>query len=213
MSTTLGIIGVGKLGIALARAAVEAGFDTLVTSRNLENTRLIAEVMAPGTRVATLAEVAHRADAVVLALPLHRLRDLPPDAFDGKVVIDAVNYWEPVDGDIAKFGVAAAATSDLVQTHFARALVVKGLNQLGYHDVEDGRRPEGSPDRLGVALAGNDVWAKRVAQEVVAKLGFDSIDSGTLKDGVNLGPGGPAFGTALTARELRARLESGPSSS
>lgn len=195
---TLGIVGAGKLGMALAQAGVEARFAVTITSRHLENTKLIAEVMAPGSRGGTLAEVA-AADVVVLALPLHRLEDLPRDAFDGKVVVDAINYWQPVDGDLGRYGVAAAETSLLVTRHFSGARVVKSLNQLGYHDVEDGRRP-GS--RWGVAVAGDDPEAKAVVKAVVAQLGFEPVDAGTLADGARLGPGGPAFGATLTAEEL-----------
>lgn len=196
---TLGIVGAGKLGMALAQAGVEAGFAVAITSRHIEDTRLIAGVMAPGSRGGTLAEVA-ASEVVVLALPLHRLGDLPRDAFDGKVVIDAINYWQPVDGDLERYGVSAAETSLLVARHLTGARLVKSLNQLGYHDVEDGRRPGA---RWGVAVAGDDAEAKAVVSAVVAQLGFDPVDAGTLADGARLGPGGPAFGATLTADELR----------
>ena len=203
--SSVGIVGAGKLGTALARAAVEAGFDVTLTSRDVESTKLIAEVMIPGATVGTLAQAA-AADLVVLAVPLLRVRDFPRDAFDGSVVIDAVNWWEPVDGPIARFGVAPAKTSELVQKQFAGAKVVKALNQLGYHDVEDGRRPRSSPDRLGVALAGDDPEAVRLVAAFVDRLGFDPVAAGTLDEGQSLGPGGPAFGVAMTAPELKRAL-------
>jgi len=201
----LGIVGAGKLGTALARAAVESGFDVTLTSRDLESTKLIAEVMIPGAKVGTFVEAA-AADLVVLAVPLLRVRDLPPTAFDGKIVVDAVNWWEPVDGPIGRFGVPAANTSELVRSHFAGARVVKALNQLGYHDVEDGRRPKGEAGRLGVAVAGDDAEAVAMVMDFVERLGFDAVLAGTLDEGKRLGPGGPAFGVAMTAPELRLAL-------
>jgi len=202
---TLGIVGAGKLGMALAQAGVESGFVVILTSRHVDDTRLIATVMAPGSRGGTLAEVAE-ADLIVLALPLHRLADLPPDVFAGKVVVDAINYWQPVDGDWDRYGVAANETSLLVARHFPGARVVKSLNQLGYHDVED--RPRTDP-RWGVALAGDDAPAKALVSAVVDQLGFDPVDAGSLVEGARLGPGGPAFGATLTAEALRQTLGRG----
>ena len=202
---SVGIIGAGKLGTAVAKAALEAGFDVKLTSRDLEATRLIAEVMAPGAQVGTLRDAA-QADLIVLALPLLRVRDLPRDAFDGKPVVDAINWWEPVDGGIERFGVGAAQTSRLVREQFPGARVVKALNQLGYHDIEDGRRSAGAPDRLGVAVAGDDAEAVNAVMAFVDRLGFDPVPAGTLEEGQNLGPGGPAFGLTMGAKELRLAL-------
>jgi predicted dinucleotide-binding enzyme len=206
---TLGIVGAGKLGTALAKAAVDAGIAVTLTSRDVEGTRLIAEVMVPGASVGTLDDVAH-ADIVVLALPLHRLRDLPPGAFNGNIVVDAINWWEPVDGPMSRFGVGAAETSRLVRELFRGARVVKALNQLGYHDIEDGRRPAGSAERLGVAVAGDDPQAVITVSTLVDTLGFDPVAVGTLDEGQTLGPGGPAFGVAMTAPELKRALSLEP---
>jgi predicted dinucleotide-binding enzyme len=202
---TLGIVGAGKLGTALAKAAVDAGIEVTLTSRDVEGTRLIAEVMVPGAKVGTLTEVAAAA-VVVLALPLHRLRDLPPGVFSGHIVVDAINWWEPVDGSMDRFGVAPAETSRLVRELFRGARVVKALNQLGYHDIEDGRRASGAPDRLGVAVAGDDPEAVNAVMALVDTLGFDPVAVGTLDEGQTLGPGGPAFGVAMTASDLKRAL-------
>ena len=206
MSLTVGIIGAGKLGIALAKVATSAGLEVWITSRNVPSTRLIAEVMAPGVKVGTRGEVVANSELIVLALPLHRLNDLPTDALAGKIVVDAINHWEPVDGPMERYGVAKAATSSLVQAQFEGIRLVKGLNQLGYHDVEDGPRPAGAADRLGVAVAGDDADAKSAVMELVESLGFDAVDAGSLAEGERLGPGGPAFGATLTAPELRKAL-------
>ncbi len=201
----VGIVGAGKLGTALARAAVDAGFEVVVTSRDPEATRLIIEVLVPGAQVGTLEGVS-QSDVIVLALPLLRIRDLPPRLFEGRVVVDAINWWQPVDGDIERFGVGVAQTSRYVSDHFPGANVAKALNQLGYHDVEDGRRPKGAPDRLGVAVAGDDAEAVKTVMDFVDRLGFDPVAAGTLEEGQSLGPGGPAFGVAMSASDLKRAL-------
>lgn len=206
MSGPLGVFGAGKLGLALAKTALARGLQVWLTSRNLVNTRLIAEVMAPGAQVASPAEVATHSAVCVLAVPLHSLHELAAPLFDGRVLVDAINCWQPVDGPIERFGVAMADTTRLVQARFPAARLVKGLNQLGYHDIEDGSRPAGAQDRLGVAVAGDDDVAKTLALELVEALGFDAVDAGPLASAPRLGPGGPAFGAALSADDLRRAL-------
>jgi len=206
MKPVVGVVGAGKLGTALAKAAVTAGFDVWMTSRDVGSTKLIAEVMAPGVQVGTMAEVSARAEIILLTVPIHSFQEIPSHSFDGKVVIDATNYWEPVDGPIERYGVDRSKTSALVQAHFSGARVVKGLNQLGYHDVEDGARAPGTPDRLGVAVAGDDGKAKVVAMGFIDQLGFDPVDAGALVHGERLGPGGPAFGALLSAKDLAQKI-------
>ena len=153
----LGIVGAGKLGTTLARAAIAAGFDVAISgSGPADDIALTVEVLAAGARAATTDEVARHADIIVLAVPTHRFRELPPDLFAGKILIDAMNYWEQVDGDDPELTAAADGTSMIVQESFPSARVVKSLNQLGYHQLEENRRPKGASDRIAIGAAGDD---------------------------------------------------------
>jgi 8-hydroxy-5-deazaflavin:NADPH oxidoreductase len=206
MSDTLGIIGAGKLGLALARTALAAGYQVKISgSGRADQIALQAEVLAPGARTGTTAEVAAFADTIVLALPMHRFRELPPDLFAGKVLIDAMNYWPEIDGDDIEMVPAADGTSSVVQRHFPAAHVVKTLNQLGYHEIEDYTRRQGS-DRIAVGIAGDDPIAVRTAMQLIDRLGFDPVNAGPLVNGRLLEPDGSPYAATYTAAELTHRL-------
>jgi predicted dinucleotide-binding enzyme len=71
----LGIVGAGKAGTAIARAAVAGGYDVAISgSGSTERIEPIVEVLAPGARSLTTEEVVRHADLIVLAIPLHRYR-------------------------------------------------------------------------------------------------------------------------------------------
>jgi predicted dinucleotide-binding enzyme len=206
MTDTLGIVGAGKLGLALARTALAAGYQVKISgSGRADQIALQAEVLAPGARTGTTAEVAAFADTIVLALPMHRFRELPPDLFAGKVLIDAMNYWPEIDGDDVEMVPAADGTSSVVQRHFPAAHVVKTLNQLGYHEIEDYTRRQGS-DRIAVGIAGDDPIAVRTAMQLIDRLGFDPVNAGPLVNGRLLEPDGSPYAATYTAAELTHRL-------
>src|SRR5689334_9816943 len=108
----LGIVGAGKFGTTLARTAIAAGYDVAIAgSGQADKIALTIEVLAPGAHAASAEEVVDKADVIVLAVPMHRFRELPADLFAGKVLIDATNYWPPVDGEDPEFAGAKEGTS------------------------------------------------------------------------------------------------------
>jgi hypothetical protein len=153
----LGIVGAGKIGTAIARAAVAAGYDVAISSSGAaDRIELIVEVLAPGAQAVTTEEVVLHAGLIILAVPMHRFRTIPHDQFAAKVLVDAMNYWEEIDGVDEELATAAHGTSVVVQEHFPSSRVVKSLNHLGYFKFGEGRRPQGAPDRLAMAAAGDD---------------------------------------------------------
>jgi predicted dinucleotide-binding enzyme len=108
----LGIVGAGKVGTTIARAAMAAGYDVAISgSGPAERIALIIDVLAPGARAVTTDEVVRFADLLVLAVPMHRFRELPRDLFAGKILVDAMNYWEDIDGVDEELAAAPAGTA------------------------------------------------------------------------------------------------------
>jgi predicted dinucleotide-binding enzyme len=199
----VGIVGAGKAGTTIARAAIEGGYDVAISgSGPAERIALIVDALAPGARAVSTPEVVRHAELVVLAVPTHRFRELARDLFAGKIVIDAMNYWEPIDGVDEELATAPAGTSVIVQAWFPSARVVKSLNHLGYHELEAARRASGAADRAAIAAAGDEPGAVFAVLELIDRLGFDAVDAGPLEAGRALEPDGPAFGVVYSASEL-----------
>jgi predicted dinucleotide-binding enzyme len=208
----VGIVGAGKIGTAIARAAVAGGYDVAISgSGAIERIELIIEVLAPGAHPATTDGVVHHSDLIVLALPMHRFRVLPPELFAGKILVDAMNYWDEIDGTDEELAKAPMGTSVVVQDRFRSERVVKSLNYLGYFKFDQGRRPPGAADRLAVAAAGDDPDAVAPVLRLIDRLGFDAVNAGPLTGGVALQPGGPVSGIGLSADQLRGLLVPGAS--
>jgi predicted dinucleotide-binding enzyme len=201
--TTLGILGAGRVGTSVARAALKAGYTVnIAASGAAEDIALLTEVMTPGATAMTAADAVECADLVVVAVPLHKYRSLDPNLLSGKVVIDAMNYWAPIDGTQDDFETTDLTSSETIADHLAGARLVKSLNHIGYHELEEHGRPSGDPNRRALAVASDDDDAAALVMELIDRLGYDPVMAGPLVAGAAFQPGTNIFGGELTAPEL-----------
>ncbi len=202
MISSVGIIGAGRIGCALARLALAAGVDVTVAGSGApaETERALA-LEAPGSKAGTVADAA-RADVVILAIPLGRYRELDPAAFDGALVVDAMNYWWELDGARPDLDDATTSTSETVEAHLSGARVVKALNHMSLYELDNLAFPSGHPERRGAAIAGDRADDVVTVSELVDRLGFEPVPAGALADGVRFEPGTEIFGADEDADEI-----------
>ncbi|HEV7956878.1 MAG TPA: NAD(P)-binding domain-containing protein [Marisediminicola sp.] len=197
------ILGVGHVGPALARTMLDAGYEVSVAaSGDPKKIELISSILIPGAKAEWAKDAVADADIVVLAIPLHRFPSLDHRMLDGKIVIDTMNYWAPTDGVQTLFEDTPLSSSEIVQSILTGATVVKTFNHIGYHEMEEERRPAGSPDRRALGVVSDDPQAAAIVGELVDSIGYDPIVLDSLRDGLAFEPGGPVFGARLTAPEF-----------
>lgn len=192
---TLGLIGSGHIGGTLARLAVDAGLDVVLSnSRGAQTlTDLVAE-LGPRARAGSPAEAATAGDWVVVTIPLKAYQQVPVEPLVGKTVLDTGNYYPDRDGRIAELDSQRKTDTELLQGHLAGAHVVKAFNNIFYKHLAALPRPAGAADRTALPIAGNDENAKREATELLDILGYDAVDAGPLAESWRFQPGTPAYG-------------------
>lgn len=204
----IGILGAGKLGTVLAKIAINSGYEVLIAgSGSVEKIALTIEVLVPGAKAKVAAEVAEKADIIILALPLGKYKSVPKEKLANKIVIDAMNYWWEVDGpdnDILK---ETLSSSEVVAKYLKNSIVVKAFNHMGYHDLEEVIYQEDGQERKAIAYATDDIGAGNQVAKLIENFGFDSLNLGKLSRGVILEPGYPPFGANLSKIDLQKMIE------
>ncbi len=182
--TTLGLIGSGNIGGTVARLAVAASLDVVLSnSRGPETLNDLVAELGPLARAATAAEAAEAADIAVVTVPLKAYREVPVAPLRGKVVIDTNNYYPQRDGQIAELDDESTTTSELLQAHLPESHVVKAFNNIYFGHLGSLQRPAGSPERSVIAIAGDDADAKASVTKLLDQLGYDAYDVGPLSEG------------------------------
>jgi 8-hydroxy-5-deazaflavin:NADPH oxidoreductase len=197
----LAVLGAGHVGPVIARLAVKAGYPVAIaTSGDPDDIALITDLVIPGAQPRWAADAVAGADTVVLAMPLHRFADVDPGLLAGKLVVDAMNYWPASDGVLSAF--EHGGSSEIVARRLTGSTVVKALNHIGYHELEDRARPAGAPDRRAAGVAGDDPGAAAAIAGLVDQIGYDPVLLDSLRAGRVLQPGGPVFGAVLSLPEF-----------
>jgi predicted dinucleotide-binding enzyme len=203
----IGVIGAGNLGGTLARRLHSAGHE--VTVANARGPQSLAALTAEtGVKADTVDAAARDSDVVVLAVPVAAVPNLPAEAFRGKIVIDADNYYPERDGDIPDVADLSLTSSRWTAAHLPGARVVKAFNTIYAQMLMDGGRRQGEEGRIALPVAADDPAAKRTVMTIVDELGFDPVDSGALDESWRQQPGTPVHGTRHDAEGVRRGLAS-----
>jgi len=180
---TVGVIGTGNIGRAVATHALNAGH-TVVLS-NSRGPASLAEVVAElgdGARAGSVAE-ASKQDLVVLAVPWSKIGDATAGLdLAGRIVIDATNPILMPDFHIADLG--GRTSGQVVAEMLKGARVVKAANTMGAAVLA--ADPHQGGGRRVLVLSGDDVDAKRAVAALFEAAGFATIDLGGLADGGRL---------------------------
>jgi 8-hydroxy-5-deazaflavin:NADPH oxidoreductase len=205
--TTIGFIGSGHIGSTLARLAIDAGYDVVLSnSRGPETLADLVAQLGPKARAATAEEAAAAGDLAVVTVPLKAYRDVPVAPLAGKVVIDTNNYYPERDGEFPELEAESTTVSELLQRHLPASHVVKAFNHIYFEDLAAQGQPAGTPGRRALAIAGDDADAKKTVGALIDEFGYDVVDVGPLAQGWRYQRDTPAYVVRLDADELRGKL-------
>jgi predicted dinucleotide-binding enzyme len=205
----IGIIGAGNIGGTLARRLAKLGHQvSIANSRGPES--LAAFAKETGARPVTVEEAARSGDVVILSIPVKNIAQLPRDLFknvpDTVVVVDTGNYYpRQRDGRIDPIERGTTETR-WVADRLGRP-VVKAFNNIYARHLLERGKPEGTPGRIALPIAGDDPRAKEVVTRLLDGLGFDAVDGGGLDDSWRQQPGTPVYGTDFDAAGVRRGLQ------
>ncbi|MGA4687239.1 MULTISPECIES: NADPH-dependent F420 reductase [Micromonospora] len=201
----IGIIGSGHIGGTLTRRLRSLGHDVAVA--NSRGPQSLSDLAAEtGARAVSVEEAVQGAELVIIAIPLKAVPQLPAALFDGKLVVDANNYYPQRDGDIAELLDRSLSSSRWTADHLKGARVVKVFNNIQAAHLMDEGKPAGTAGRIALPVAGDDADAKRIVMGLVDELGFDPVDAGTLDESWRQQPDTPVYGTDRDADGVREGL-------
>lgn len=202
--TTVGIIGAGNIGSALAQGFADHGYDVVIAnSRGPETLGDLVASVGDRARAATAEEAAEAGDIVVVTVPLKAIDDLPVAPLAGKTVLDTNNYYFERDGRIAALDEKKTTTSQMLQERLPQSVVVKAFNHIPAADILTDGAPAGSADRRGLATSSDSDEAVDLVTRIYDQFGFDTVNVGPLAESWRVERDQPAY----VVRQTRAELE------
>ncbi len=194
----LGIVGAGKVGTALGRLALDAGWELAITDLpGQPMLDLIVSTVLPGARLVDFETLAAESDIVVLALPQPAVASLDIEGLRDVVLVDATNAWAYTDGVRTIEG----PTTRAIAARNPGLPIAKTLNHFAYSDLLADARPGAASGRRAVGVAAEDPRAREAVSRLVDDLGFDPVLI-PLADSALLEPDGPVFGRQLVIADF-----------
>ncbi|TCC44789.1 NADP oxidoreductase [Kribbella pittospori] len=196
----MGFIGSGAIGSTIARLAVEAGHQVVLSnSRGPETLADTVAELGPRATAATSGEAGAAGDIVVVTVPVKAFPTLPAAPLAGKTVIDTCNYGPDRDGPIAELDGTSLTSSELLLRYIPDAGLVKAFNTIYFKHLLSLARPAEAADRSYLPIAGDSASAKAAVTEFIASIGYGVVDAGPLADGWRQATGTPVWGTPYGA--------------
>ena len=187
---SVGMIGAGRFGQAMAQIALRAGRQVVIAnSRGPQSLTSLVEALGEGVTAGTVKDAA-AADIVVLAVMWPDVpRAVEGLEWEGRFVIDPTNDFDPGDLD-------GRTSSEVVAELVTPGRVVKAANTFGVAVL--GSDPHEAGGQRVIFVSGDDAQAKSEVGALFEDAGFFVVDLGGLREGGRMQQvGGPLNGQNL----------------
>ena len=203
----IGIIGTGAIGGTIAKKMAEAGHNVKINNSD-STEKLNSRAEELGVAAADQKDVVKDVDVIILSLPTIAIPTLPKDLFaevpENVIVIDTSNYYPFRDADIEEIK-NGKVESVWVSEQLGKP-VIKAFNNLLAETLANGGKKQDAENRIAMAIAGDNIEAKKVVAGLVNDAGFDVVDTGNLSESWRHQPGTPAYCTELDVEDLKQAL-------
>jgi 8-hydroxy-5-deazaflavin:NADPH oxidoreductase len=204
----IGVIGTGQIGEVIIRKLRGASYAVkMANERGPESLKDLAA--KTGAIPVSVEEVVQDVDILLFALPQKAFPVLPKGLLNKArketIVIDVGNYYPWRDGRIDEIE-SGLTESAWVEKQIGRP-VVKVLNSIVYKALAEAGRPMGSRDRVALPISGDNPKAKEIVAQLLDRIGFDSVDAGTIAESWRQQPGSPVYCINPTKEVLQQRLK------
>ncbi len=181
----IAIIGSGNIGSGLAKTFAQTAHNVIVTSRNQDSARAVAEQLAKdNVKADSIADAVNAAEVIILATPYDAVASLVELDFSGKVVIDVTN---PVKADFSGLSVGFdTSAAEEIQKLLPNATVVKAFNTVFAQVYQQGL--QFGEHKAQAFVAGDDDAAKQKVLSLANEAGFEGVDAGALSNARYLEP-------------------------
>src|SRR5882724_447748 len=200
----IGLIGPGDIGSVIVRKLRDAGYSVkMANSRGPESLKNLAA--DTGAVPVSVEQVVQDVDMLFIVVPQKSIPELPKGLLNKAkketIVIDVGNYYPFRDGRIDEIE-NGLTESAWVERQIGRP-VVKVLNTIIAKALAEAGRPAGSRDRVALPISGDNPKAKEIVAQLIDRIGFDSVDVGTIAESWRQQPGTPVYCTNPTKEELQ----------
>lgn len=180
---TIGVLGSGDAGKALASGFSRHGWDVVVGTRDPGKLEAWATEAGGTLSVGTFDAAAEHGEVLVLAVLGEAAEDVidlaGPEAFEGKLVLDTTNPLDFSQGMPPHLlDLDGRSLGEIIQANLPGAQVVKCFNTVSNSQMVDPSFQDGTPPML---ICGDDDGAKKEAEAILTELGWPrALDVGDI---------------------------------
>lgn len=212
--TKVAIIGLGNIGKAIATNLVKGNHSVILTSRDSEKSKALAEQLGDLATTKEIADAIQEADVIIPAIYFNALKEFfqtHSTELDGKIIIDVSNPIAP-DGNggfkkiIAENESAGKILSDLIPKN---AKLIKAFGTLGAGSLLNSAFNE--PDKKVLFYASDSTNSNPQIEELITSSGFVPFNVGGIEQSIKIEVFGDlhefgALGKPVTLAEAKSKI-------
>lgn len=187
--TTVAVIGLGNIGVAIATNLVKGNHPVMLASRDIANTQLLADQLGSLTSAKETSDAINQADVIIPAIHFNVLKDFfqtYSKELEGKIIIDVSNPIAP-DGNgrfkkiIDEHESAGRILSDLIPK---TAKLIKAFGTLGASSLINSAFDK--EDEKVLFYASDSTNSNQQVEELIKSSGFIPFNVGGIDQSIRI---------------------------